>query len=280
MKVLAGIVLYNPDEKRLLENMQKIISQVDKVICIDNHSNNINKIKDLLKKKFQGIEIICNNDNKGIAYALNQILDYAYINQYEWFITLDQDSVAKESLISNYKKYIEQPKVAMLTCEIIDRNFKNKEEEKKEFKEINKCITSGTFNNTKILREVGGYDSDMFIDSVDFDICATLRENGYRIIRINYKGLLHEVGHASTRRFLWKKVQIYNHSPFRTYYIIRNGIYYAKKHKSSINVKYSYFCVIKRSIYILLYQKEKWKNFKAIIKGIKDGIRMEIKKQK
>ncbi len=278
MKILAGIVLYNPDKKRLLENIEKVISQVDKIICINNNSNNTDEIESELKNAYPEIEIIHNNENKGIAYALNQILNYAYQHQYEWFLTLDQDSVVKEKLINTYQKYVNEPKVAMFTCKIVDRNFESKKEEPFEIKDIEKCITSGTLNNTKILKKVGGYDNRMFIDSVDFDICTTLKENDYRIIRINYEGLLHEVGHASIRRFLWKKVEIYNHLPFRTYYIIRNGIYYTKKHRNSINVRYSYFCIIKRCIYILLYQKQRGENLKAIIKGIKDGIKMEIEK--
>lgn len=280
MKIVAGIVLYNPDEKRLLENIAKIIHQVDKVICIDNNSKNINEIASKLKSKYQKIEIIYNNENKGIAYALNQILNYAYENQYEWFLTLDQDSVVEKDLINTYLRYINEHKVAMLTCKIVDRNFETKKEKQYEIKEIEKCITSGTLNNTGIIKKVGGYDNAMFIDSVDFDICTTLKENGYKIIRINYEGLLHEVGHATTRRFLWRKIQVYHHSPFRTYYIIRNGIYYTKKHKNSINVGYSYFCVMKRCVYILLYQKQKCDNLKAIMKGIKDGIKMNPQKDK
>ena len=122
MKIVAGIVLYNPDEKRLLENIAKIIHQVDKVICIDNNSKNINEIASKLKSKYQKIEIIYNNENKGIAYALNQILNYAYENQYEWFLTLDQDSVVEKDLINTYLRYINEHKVAMLILRLKRKN--------------------------------------------------------------------------------------------------------------------------------------------------------------
>ncbi len=276
IKILAGIVLYNPEEERIIQNIRKILPQVKKVICVDNGSQNIKAIVEKIKKVCNDIEIIRNNENKGISYALNQILNYAYENSYEWFLTLDQDSIAQDDLVNNYKKYLREPELAMLTCKIVDRNFKTKEEEQYEIKDIEKCITSGTLNNTDILKKVGGYDNSMFIDSVDFDICTTLKENNYRIIKINYDGLLHEVGHATVKHFLWKKIKVYNHSPFRTYYIIRNGIYYTRKHKRNINVGYNYFCVLKRSIYILLYQKSRWNNLRAIVKGIHDGIKMEI----
>ena len=41
MKYIAGIVLYNPDLGRLKENIESICKQVDKVILIDNGSDNI-----------------------------------------------------------------------------------------------------------------------------------------------------------------------------------------------------------------------------------------------
>ena len=114
----------------------------------------------------------------------------------------------------------------------------------------------------------------MFIDCVDFDICATIIENNYKIIKINYDGLLHEVGHAKIVKFFGKEEKIYNHSPFRTYYIIRNRLYFLKKHKSE-NCMKEKLKVFKRSILILVYQKNKLKNFKAILKGYIDSKKMK-----
>ena len=46
--VYAGIVTYNPKIERLIENINSIYPQVDKVIVYDNGSENIEDIK-LLK---------------------------------------------------------------------------------------------------------------------------------------------------------------------------------------------------------------------------------------
>lgn len=92
MKYIAGIVLYNPDLGRLKENIESICKQVDKVILIDNGSDNIREIEDLIKEYLNCI-LLKNGENMGIAYALNQILKYAYENDVKWFLTLDQDSV-------------------------------------------------------------------------------------------------------------------------------------------------------------------------------------------
>lgn len=41
MRVLAGIVLYNPEIGRLQENIDAIYQQVDTVLLIENGSSNI-----------------------------------------------------------------------------------------------------------------------------------------------------------------------------------------------------------------------------------------------
>lgn len=274
--VLAGIVLYNPDEIRLHQNIETIIEQVDELILVDNNSNNymsiVNKYSNVSK-----IKILHNDKNNGIAYALNQILKYANNNSYDYFLTLDQDSICKEGIIDNYKKYIDLPNVSMITCEIEDRNIKSsKELQKENVIEIDRCITSGTFNKTKALLNVGGFDNKMFIDYVDFDICQLLKESGYKIYKINFVGLLHEVGKGKLVKILNKEIYVYNHNDLRVYYYVRNAIYYMKKHKSKSNNIKNFIRLNKRIIIIILFEKQKFLKLKAILKGIKDGILMKV----
>lgn len=69
MKYIAGIVLYNPDLGRLKENIESICKQVDKVILIDNGSDNIREIEDLIKEYLNCI-LLKNGENMGIAYDI------------------------------------------------------------------------------------------------------------------------------------------------------------------------------------------------------------------
>lgn len=274
-KELVGITLYNPQIDRFRENIIKIINQVDKVLLINNNSNNIEDILKLINDiNNEGkIEIINNSDNLGVATALNQILDYAYVNKYEWFLTLDQDSVCKENLIEQYKQYKRLSNIAMMTCIIKDRNYGIIDKVENDYNYIESCITSGTYNNTKILKNLGGFDESFFIDYVDYDMCETILENGYNIIRINFEGLLHEVGKTKVYTLFGKKEYIYNQPPFRTYYLIRNFILINKKHKRFNTLK-NKLRVIKREILIMLFQKNKIKNLRAIIKANEDAMKM------
>ena len=48
-RIAAGIVLYNPDIDRLKKNLEVIESQVEKVFLVDNHSNNLEEVKKMIK---------------------------------------------------------------------------------------------------------------------------------------------------------------------------------------------------------------------------------------
>ena len=106
-KIVAGIISFNPEIKRLKENICAITNQCDCLYLIDNGSGNINDVIELLNKiNDEKITLIRNNKNKGIARALNQLCEIALGNGYEWIITLDQDSVCPLNLTAQYKKYI------------------------------------------------------------------------------------------------------------------------------------------------------------------------------
>ena len=97
--ILAGITLFNPDVARLEENISSIYGQVDRVICVDNGSDNIKSIEDCVLKNWKNITIIKNGKNEGIAKALNQMFEFAIEQQYEYVLTLDQDSVCPDNII-------------------------------------------------------------------------------------------------------------------------------------------------------------------------------------
>ena len=121
MKILTGIVTFNPHLKRLNENIDAIINQDTDILIFDNGSDNRDEIKALAELK--KCKIICSKKNNGIAYGLSIIMSYAKKYHYDWVLTLDQDSVASLNLITEYKKYINDPKIGALTCIIRDRNF-------------------------------------------------------------------------------------------------------------------------------------------------------------
>ena len=122
MKIAAGIVTYNPDIVRLQENIDAVMNQVEHLIIVDNAS--INKDKWLEKlANIEKVTIIQNDTNRGIATALNQMLECSGRLGCEWTLTLDEDSVVPANMVEEYRKYIDMDRVAMIVPVIEDRTM-------------------------------------------------------------------------------------------------------------------------------------------------------------
>lgn len=276
-KVLAGIVLFNPDIERLQQNINAIKGQVDKLILVDNGSTDT-QYKKLLD--ISDVEYVGNDSNKGIAFALNQILQYAYDNDYSWALTLDQDSVVAQNLMSVYSGIAKKDEVGIVCCKTIDRNFTELHQNEIEpDREVRYCITSASLTNVEAWKKTGGFDESMFIDWVDWDICIALRHHGYKIIKTDRTHILHELG-TNTRIKRVGKYQflILNRSSFRYYYVSRNWIYLGRKWKEE-NLTVKLLQVIKMLLIAMVYESNKWENLKAFVKGTLDGFKMKTREK-
>ena len=274
MKILIGIVTYNPDLERFAENISMICNQGKFLIVFDNGSENSKEISDIVihhKGKF-----IDNKKNRGIAYGLKYIMDYAATAKFDWVLTLDQDSVAAENLLEEYKKHIDYPDVGAMTCIIKDRNIVSMKSSSDKVEEINSCITSGCFMNVGAYGKTPGYDEKLFIDFVDFDICFSLIEEGYKVIKIPYEGLLHEVGHGKNVVFLKKNYIVYNQQYWRRYYIVRNDIYVSKKHRELQPLLRTVLRQTRNILLVCIFENQKLKKFFLGVKGLLAGLFMPI----
>lgn len=277
MKVIAGIVLYNPEIDRLKENVEAIACQVDWLVLVENGSRNTDYLGAIDCKNSI---VLYNNENKGVAYALNQILDFAYKHNYAWALTLDQDSVASCNLIEVFAKYISAD-IGIICPKVIDRNFSiAADRDTRPLVDISVCITSGSLTNVEAWKKYGGFDNQMFIDWVDWDICYGFESLGYRIVRTNETSILHELGENTQTKIIWGGEQLVIHRPpFRTFYIHRNMVYLWRKYKRP-----SFRALVRQellTIYISLrYDAHKMKNLFAALRGIIHGSFMPIHIQK
>lgn len=274
MKVLAGIVVYKPNIERLRENIKSVVVQVDQVVLFLNGS----ETEQMLMKKFEPhskVNFISNSSNMGIAFGLRKIMNYAIANSFDWVLSIDQDSVCQPGLIETYKKYVTLPDVAILTCNIRDRNFDQLRgfKDTQPYKEVEKCITAGSFMSVEAYRNSDGYDTKMFIDGVDWDICYNLKRHLYKIFKINFDGILQEVGHGKNVTLLGKKYITYGESPLRNYYAARNDVYLAKKYPEYISMGKTLIREIRTEVLIILYETEKWQKIKMRWKGTVDGMK-------
>lgn len=272
--VCAGIVLFNPDPERLNDNIVSALKQVNKIVLIDNGSDNIEYVSDRYKQN-EDIEIIKNGANKGIAFALNQIVEWGGREHFEWCVTLDQDSCMSDGMVEALMRYSDDPELALICPEVYDINmpefFLSKgSEETALITKSTDVITSGSCVRISASNAIGGFNNEMFIDCVDFDFNERLIRKGYKILRVHSAKLIHELGHMEKRKFFFRTVKISNHSAFRRYYMTRNRLYFKRKY-------FGYFAYLKDKcrcllvmIKCVLYEQDSINKIKAILKGMRD----------
>ncbi len=247
MTVYASIITYNPKKELLGKAVSAVINQVDKLVIVDNCSDNgfnFSDISDHISEEQNSKTVFISNDrNTGIAEALNIAVGVCNKDCCEWLLTLDQDSVVPADLIDSYLKYMDLDNIGQLCCGFVDNNQTDLEvekmspltipvfgEKKDDCYKVYACITSGSLLNVPACLKAGGFNNDLFIDYVDYDISLKLYNKGFSNYYIPSVKMHHEFGNAHIKRFLWLRYTDYRFSPSRVYYKARNAVYMKRKY--------------------------------------------------
>jgi rhamnosyltransferase len=218
LEVLAVVVSYNGGS-RIEETISSLLSQVNHIHIVDNGSDaaSVAVLKQLCSNAKLSATFL--PTNTGIGHALNIGVAYALDRQYQWILTMDQDSVPAESMVNAYRAAVTQnPGVKCLTPIIV--NHGGNIESQAGNRSVAYAITSGNFVNTEIYRRVGLYRAELFIDCVDFDFSLRIRSAGYEITRVAAAILNHKLGEEKISGIV---ARVYcRHSPLRRYYMFRN----------------------------------------------------------
>jgi len=270
-KICCGIVTYNPDVKVLKDNINNIINQVNFIIIVDNNSKNINEIEKIYQK-IHNVHLIKNKKNLGIAKALNQIFSFAKKQNYDWVLTLDQDTISGTNMVKKLSKNIFKSNIGIICPRVKYFNHSDNNEFKSDTEYVRACMTSGSLTSVKAWLDVDGFDEWMFIDYVDNDFDMKLELNNYKILRDNDAVMYHRLGEAEEKKIWFLSFMIYNHSAFRNYYYVRNSIYFIKKYQEHISVVKYILILIMWESKKLFFEDNKFKTLKTFFKGFYDGI--------
>ena len=274
MTKIAGVVIaYYPDYKKLRLNLESYIENIEQLFIVFNSPVSLEDANSIVSGH-QNIELIYNNDNLGIATALNQTVLKAVNLGFEWLLTMDQDSFFESDQFFSAFSKNSKNNVAIFSPNP-ELSTVSKDEDSDLAEEILCVITSGNLVNLKIWETIGGFEETLFIDEVDNDYCLKAVLNGFKILRFKNIPLIHELGQNKEVSFLFKKYTIIIHPPVRSYYIFRNNLYIFSRYKNKFPgfVRSRKTMLIKNFVKILLFSNERAQNVHFIIKGIRDYFR-------
>lgn len=220
MKIAAVVVLYNPTDT-VFESINSYIDDVDKLFVIDNSERRNKNFLDHLKKNNK-VKYIWNKTNKGIAYSYNLVAKKALIEEYNWLLTMDQDSKWPSGMLTKLIQYVENNETD--NAGIISPLHKVKGFTLSRFrgsKKVMGVMSSGNLLNLDVYKKVGGFKEEFFIDNVDYEYCLHLYQLGYEVIALGDCVLEHQLGNIK----MIEGEAIAIHSPLRNYYITRNTLY-------------------------------------------------------
>lgn len=274
----AVVVTYHPDED-FPARIRRVARQISAIVIVDNGSLPIEQA--MLKRLASELHIslIFNPENVGIATALNQGMEWAIHEGCEWVLTLDQDTVVDENMVSSiwqsYHNLKPNGKIGILASSFRDRFGKRQFNDQLKSLWIARpvVITSGSFVCVEAFREAGKFRDDYFIDKVDTEYCLRLRSHGFAIYASVEPHMTQYMGNLTKRNFFGKKVRVYNYSPLRRYYISRNRIALAKTYlrcEVAVTV-FEFRMMFVEVAWILLYEKRKREKMRAILRGLWHG---------
>ena len=114
--IAAGIVLFNPDDiERVEKCIDSVTRQVKHVYIFDNSTEDVNLKYD------DNVTYLSEKKNKGIAYALNRIMEKAKNDGYSWVLTMDQDSILPFGMMEDFLKYTDEKNIGIICPQVIDK---------------------------------------------------------------------------------------------------------------------------------------------------------------
>ncbi|MGZ5190971.1 MAG: glycosyltransferase [Flavisolibacter sp.] len=233
MKIAAVVILYHPDENTV-ENILSYSSSVTKVYIADNTEIPVAKIIDSITSAIPDCVYIHDGNNNGIAARLNEVCRRAKADGFDFILTMDQDSAFDDGVIANYfrcfDEFSDKKRVSMFGVQYENPQWVSALCHPVAWTTL---ITSGSLVNLGLFEQTGGFDENLFIDTVDFEYCYRSIQKRFKIILFKNILLTHHLGTKSLDDTSSNKTQVsYSlHSPIRLYYMIRNYLYLRARYK-------------------------------------------------
>lgn len=287
---VCGVVsAFNPGAENVA-NVSWLMRYVKHVVVVDDGSpGDVSRALEEMERA--GAVVVRLATNSGIARALNVGIREA-IERWnpEWIVTMDQDSRFTGDYVASALATAQAshtPETVGMVCAESHNHIPLPTWGSQEEPQIFDPMTSGTLVRTSTFKDVGLFDEGFFIDCVDSEFNARLRERGLRALAGRGCNLEHSLGNARPMKILgWharlgsKKLFIYYHAPFRVYYITRNSLILARRYalKQPAWVLRRIYMEIQSHVVRFGFGPNRKKHLVAATAGVRDALRQKMGK--
>ena len=281
-KITAVVVTYYPDYKALNSLIEAVVSQVDRVVIVDNATADL-RIDHF--PTFQSVEWLVNRSNLGVAAAYNQGISVAQRNDASHIVLFDQDSCPSTNMIEVLLQTWRQAKNEGLKVAALGPNYRDTKGvyqapfvkmkgigltrvacNSGESVEVDHLISSGCLIDLEALHDIGTFEEQLFIDYVDTEWCLRARKKNYLLLGVGDADMQHSLGDKYLR-FLHKRIPA--HSPLRHYYLLRNGAWLTSQTWVGWRWRIIDFKrLVKIFIVFSLFSESRWEHCKMMVLGL------------
>lgn len=261
--------------------VKSVAQQVGSVIVVDNWSDELT-LRELRELEAEdGISVIYNSANRGIAEALNQGVRLAMRSGFQWVLTLDDDSEATPGMVEKLLRgFVKAGQgVSIVAASPFDVNAGSfiandpLGQEPDSVVEVRTAISSGSLFDVRVFEEVGFFDERLFLWYVDHDFCLRVKQKGLKICFCPGAVLLHREGAKEYRRFLRKRVVYDRYGKEARYFISRNAIHVIRRYPKAGFSKEILSRLLMDTAKVVLFDDERAAKIKFILMGLADGVR-------
>ena len=271
MTISVVVPVFNPD-RRLATLAETLLLRGLNLVVIDDGSNSdLPPLGDL--SKIGSFHFMRNETNMGIAYSLNVAIDK--IKQIwpntKFIMTCDQDSVIDLENLDNLLQSVLRESCAEFGClgpgrvtSITYGTFPSKTPQL-----VPSIIQSFSIFSLSALDQVGMFCQELFIDSVDTEICFRLTDEGFRVLVDPNISINHSIGSGKVLKLFGRTILNAQHNPKRRFYIVRNGFAMLRRYKSTRPSWARVFLrrLVVSSILGVIYGPKRLEQTEAILRG-------------
>jgi len=288
-EVCAVVVTYNPDAVLFRAVIARLNEQVNTIIIVDNHSNNIDEIE--VAARNSAIKFVVMPENMGIAHAQNVGVEYGIDQNSQYILFMDQDTILPNGAVDDLYGMCRELEASGIKVGSIGHAYRDTHDGKIKTAEKAKghklvkqvvnsesdalietdyVIASGSLIPLLTLQDVGLMDEKLFIDLVDVEWGLRSLSCGYRNFQSLRKIMTHTLG-SGRLKFFGRSISL--HAPIRDYYFIRNSIFMIRRKYVGLAWKL-YFCkrVVQFFVVFGFFTCHKMARLYFMARGLTDGL--------